>query len=239
MLNKKKNKEISIANYAPLLILPSILTELVIQFLSLTIPGILIIKSYQSSNILFFILSLLISIYLYQIILLFLSAIAYRLTSKPKTGEILTTKEMVLYLYATSILIFVHRSLPRFTINMFPFPGYFFYRICGAKIAINVNILGIAHIFEPNLINIGRNTTLGNQALITPHIVKKFGKTLLGKIEIGNNVLVGAHSIIWPDVKIGDNSIVAENSSVKPGTIIPPNEIWGGNPAKFIKKLSK
>ena len=55
------------------------------------------------------------------------------------------------------------------------------------------------------------------------------------EINIGNNVFIGARSIICKGVNIGDRSIVAAGSVVVRS--IPANEIWGGNPAKFIKKL--
>ena len=55
------------------------------------------------------------------------------------------------------------------------------------------------------------------------------------KIIIGNNVFIGAHSTILKGVVIGDNSIVGACSLVTKS--IPNNEIWGGNPAKFIRKI--
>ena len=54
-------------------------------------------------------------------------------------------------------------------------------------------------------------------------------------VHIGNYVFIGARSIICKGVTIGDHSIVAAGSVVVKD--IPADEIWGGNPAKFIKKL--
>ena len=53
-----------------------------------------------------------------------------------------------------------------------------------------------------------------------------------GRIEIGNNVLIGAESIILYDKKIGDNVIIAAGSVVTKD--VPSFEVWGGNPAKKI-----
>lgn len=47
-------------------------------------------------------------------------------------------------------------------------------------------------------------------------------------------VLVGA--IILPNVTISQGSVVGAGSVVTANTFIPPWEIWGGNPAKFLKK---
>jgi carbonic anhydrase/acetyltransferase-like protein (isoleucine patch superfamily) len=55
-------------------------------------------------------------------------------------------------------------------------------------------------------------------------------------INIGNNVFIGGFSIILKGTNIGDGSIIGAGSVVS-GTI-PPGEIWAGNPAKFIKKVS-
>lgn len=54
-------------------------------------------------------------------------------------------------------------------------------------------------------------------------------------VNIEHDVFIGAGSIILSGVTIGANSIVAAGSVVS--KCIPANEIWGGNPAKFIKKL--
>ena len=40
--------------------------------------------------------------------------------------------------------------------------------------------------------------------------------------------------IICSDVEIGDNSIIGAGSIVTKN--VPPNQIWAGNPAKFIKE---
>lgn len=54
-------------------------------------------------------------------------------------------------------------------------------------------------------------------------------------ITIKNGVFVGAHSIILKGVEIGSKSIIAAGSVVTKS--IPECEIWGGNPAKFLKKV--
>ena len=54
-------------------------------------------------------------------------------------------------------------------------------------------------------------------------------------IIIGDNVFIGGFSIILKGVNVGDNSIVGASSVVSKD--IPENELWAGNPAKFIKKI--
>ena len=54
-------------------------------------------------------------------------------------------------------------------------------------------------------------------------------------ILIKKNAFVGGGSVILKGVTIGEKSVVAAGSVVSKS--IPDGEIWGGNPAKFIKKL--
>lgn len=54
-------------------------------------------------------------------------------------------------------------------------------------------------------------------------------------IIIDDDVFIGAHSIITKGVHIGSRSIVAAGSVVV--NDIAPDQLWGGNPAKFIKYL--
>ena len=53
-------------------------------------------------------------------------------------------------------------------------------------------------------------------------------------VVIGDACWVGANVLINPGVSIGENSVVGANSVVVKD--IPPNEIWGGVPAKLIRK---
>ncbi|WP_297700845.1 DapH/DapD/GlmU-related protein [uncultured Fibrobacter sp.] len=54
-------------------------------------------------------------------------------------------------------------------------------------------------------------------------------------VSIGNDVFIGAGTIILKGVSIGEKSIVGAGSVVTKS--IPPNEIWAGNPAKMIRKI--
>ena len=54
-------------------------------------------------------------------------------------------------------------------------------------------------------------------------------------VHICDCVFIGARTIICKGVTIGDRSMIAAGSVVVKD--IPADELWGGNPAKFIKKL--
>jgi len=57
------------------------------------------------------------------------------------------------------------------------------------------------------------------------------------QIIIENNVFIGAHSLILKGIVIGENSIIGAGSVVTKS--IPADEIWAGNPAKFIRVVER
>ena len=61
-------------------------------------------------------------------------------------------------------------------------------------------------------------------------------KIILRKIRVGKNCLIGDSAIILPGVEMGDNVIIGAGSLIPKNKKIPPNTVWGGNPAKLLKK---
>ena len=91
-------------------------------------------------------------------------------------------------------------------------------------------------IFSEN-ISIGVHTHVTMRCIILTHSLDTTSKGVQWKshyVKIGDNCFIGANTVIVSNVVIGDNSIVGAGSVVTKD--IPPNEIWAGNPARFIKK---
>ena len=69
--------------------------------------------------------------------------------------------------------------------------------------------------------------------------IRKSKEDLINRIEkpvvIKDNVFIGAHSIILKGITIGENSIIGAGSVVTKS--MPDNQIWAGNPAKFIRNI--
>ena len=85
------------------------------------------------------------------------------------------------------------------------------------------------------LITIGNHVTLAPNVHILAHDAstkRELGYTKMGKVVIGDNVFIGAGSIILPGVHIGDRVIVGAGSVVTKS--IPGNSVAAGNPAKVI-----
>lgn len=103
----------------------------------------------------------------------------------------------------------------------------------GMKIGKRVGFAQINPDFiMPELIEIGDDSTLGWKVTLATHEFTK-DKQRFGRIIIGKNVLVGGLSVIRSGVRIGNNSVIIPMSFVF--CDVPPNEVWGGNPAKKIR----
>ncbi len=115
-------------------------------------------------------------------------------------------------------------------------------RLAGVKVGKNTHIGG-GNLFDsirPDLICVGDNTTISVRCVIVSHFVKqKVGRRewFFDKVVIGKNVYLGANVVICQPVHIGDNSAVAAGAVVTKN--IPEGEIWGGVPARFIKKIEE
>ena len=57
------------------------------------------------------------------------------------------------------------------------------------------------------------------------------------EVRIQQGAFIGAHSIIMKGVSVGKHSIIGAGSVLTKS--VPDNEIWAGNPAKFIRKIEE
>lgn len=90
------------------------------------------------------------------------------------------------------------------------------------------------------LITIGDNVTMAPRVHILCHdaSTKQFlGYTKIGRVTIGNNVFIGAESVVLPGVTIGDNVIIGANSTVTRD--IPSNSVAAGSPARILCTLEE
>jgi len=86
-------------------------------------------------------------------------------------------------------------------------------------------------IMFPEKIKIGRNCIIGYNTTILAHeyLIDEYR---LGNVEIGNEVMIGANSLVLPGVKIGDRAVVAAGTVVHKD--VPEGSFVGGNPMKII-----
>ena len=110
----------------------------------------------------------------------------------------------------------------------------------GLKIGTHCTIMG-GVIIDPSHcwhISIGNNVTLAPNVHILAHdaSTKVFlNHTRVANTTIGNNVFIGAGTIVLPGVSIGDNVVIGAGSVVSKD--IPDNAMAVGNPARVTKSL--
>ncbi|OUO14919.1 acyltransferase [Flavonifractor sp. An4] len=85
------------------------------------------------------------------------------------------------------------------------------------------------------LIDIGDNVTFGPHVQILAHDASTYcelGYAKIGRVTIGDNVFIGAGSIVLPNVSIGNRVIIGAGSVVTKS--IPDGMLAAGNPATVI-----
>lgn len=124
------------------------------------------------------------------------------------------------------------------------------FRLCGGVLSIGNNS-GISNtaITVAESVNIGKHVFIGAGCKIYDtdfHPIEaefRFGPnadnsmTKTKPIVIEDGAFIGGHSIILKGAHIGENSVIGAGSVVTGS--IPPNEVWAGNPARFIKQIKE
>ena len=107
----------------------------------------------------------------------------------------------------------------------------------GMKVGKNFGRLN-GVILDPShcwLIEIGDNVTMAPRVHILCHdaSTKHFlNYTKIGRVHIGDNVFIGASTVVLPGVTIGNNVIIGANSTVTHD--IPDGMVAAGSPARIL-----
>ena len=90
---------------------------------------------------------------------------------------------------------------------------------------VNIQDGSVLHtLYKKSTIEIGDDVSIGHN--VTIH-----------GAHIRSHALIGMGSVVMDDAVVGEGAIVAAGSVVLSRTNVPPHELWGGAPAKFIKKV--
>lgn len=86
-------------------------------------------------------------------------------------------------------------------------------------------------IMFPEKISVGTNTIIGYNTTILAHeyLIHEYR---IGKVLIGDEVMIGANTTILPGVKIGDGAVVSAGTLVHKD--VPDGAFVGGNPMRII-----
>jgi carbonic anhydrase/acetyltransferase-like protein (isoleucine patch superfamily) len=90
---------------------------------------------------------------------------------------------------------------------------------------VNIQDGTVVHtLYEKSVAEIGNDVSIGHNVTIHG-----------AKIEDG--ALIGMNAVVLDHAVIGEGALVAAGSVVLSGTKVEPGSIYGGTPAKFIKKM--
>lgn len=103
-------------------------------------------------------------------------------------------------------------------------------RLLGAQIGDNALILCKSFPFCTDLISIGHGTVIRKHTHLTGYRAEG-GYLRIGKIQIGDDVTVGAGSVVDIDTEIGDRAQLGHASGLLEGQRIPDGSRYHGSPA--------
>ena len=101
----------------------------------------------------------------------------------------------------------------------------------------NLTILDCARVIIGNNVLCAPNVQIYTASHPLDPVARRSGVESAREIRIGNDVWIGGGAIILPGVSVGDNVVVGAGSVVTKD--IPDNVVVGGNPARIIKNLEK
>lgn len=117
----------------------------------------------------------------------------------------------------------------------------------GAKLTIGDNVgISQAALVCHQSITVGNNVKIGGGVKIydtdfhsLDPVIRASHADLEHKVKaavvVKDNAFIGAYSIVLKGVTIGENSVIGAGSVVAKS--VPDNQIWAGNPAKFIREI--
>jgi len=109
------------------------------------------------------------------------------------------------------------------------------HRLRGVVIGSNVWISQFVYIDElhPSDVTIGDNCTIGLRTSIFTHFYWGRRKPKSnGKVVIENDVFIGPHCVILPNVRIGEGAVVRAGTVVSRN--VPPHTFWGSPSAEAL-----
>jgi len=101
----------------------------------------------------------------------------------------------------------------------------------------NLTLVDDTHIYIGDDVMIGPNVTLATAGHpIDPELRKKNAQFNI-PITIGNNVWIGANTVVLPGVTIGDNTVIGAGSVVTKD--LPSNVVALGNPCRIQREINQ
>jgi len=208
--------------------------EWLVYFFSFSLPA-LCIYHFRSLPILVLLAMAIVGYSFAGLMFLLLLIFTRRLLGALSTGEMLVeSKNGQKWFLSAMLMGILYRSpFHSMTVGISLLATWFF-RGMGARMTHATFLGADTLIKDPWFLEMGDHVSTGSNVIILGHIAHN-KDMFLGKVVIGDNVVIGIRSIIFPDVTIGSHVRIGAGSVVVRGTIIPDGEIWAGIPAKKLQ----
>ena len=98
----------------------------------------------------------------------------------------------------------------------------------GIRVGENSNLQDgtVVHVAARGLMTVvGKNVTVGHKAL-------------LHACEVQDGAFIGMNSTVLDGAVVESEAMVAAGALVTPGKVVPRGELWGGSPARFLRRLT-
>ena len=108
-------------------------------------------------------------------------------------------------------------------------------QLFGAKIGKHTAIGGT--LVDGHMITIEDEAIVGERSIVAAHYIMN-GKLTLQPAVLRRGATVGGGAIVFCS-EIGEGSVIVATSLVPPESRIPPGELWGGFPARRIRRTDE
>ena len=162
----------------------------------------------------------------------------YLIGSLPTGNIAVSSKDGQRWFLAVFLMAMVNYSPFRsLLIGLSPL-GPMFFRGMGARMPDSTFMGQDTKLRDPWFLEMGEHVSTGGEVLILGHVGHN-QDLFLGKVIVGDDVVIGSRSIIFPDVHIGSHARVGAGAVVIRGTRIPDGEVWAGVPARKLERSKR
>jgi non-ribosomal peptide synthetase-like protein len=105
-------------------------------------------------------------------------------------------------------------------------------RALGAKVGGDV-VIGSMTLRSPDLLDIGRNVSIGNAVNFENARVER-GRLLLGQVTLSDDACVASYAVLEGNTEVGALGHLEGQSALADGMRVPAGRVWRGSPARDI-----
>eukprot|EP00899_Mesostigma_viride_P025471 jgi/Mesvir1/6108/Mv00819-RA.1 len=103
----------------------------------------------------------------------------------------------------------------------------------------NIRIGMWSHVMEGCVIHCAESSPTGLPARTRVGHSSVIGaKSSLRSCSVGNECIIGQRCVIMEGAVVENGAVLEAGTVVPPGRLIPAGQVWGGNPARYVRDVS-